>query len=65
MHEKARIRVECLPELLAAFAGKLTFHAKGTYFEYRFKKCGVVEKDSENLLHLCETTLEKMTQILI
>lgn len=65
MHERANIHVERLPELIMAFEGKLQFHAKGTFFEYPYKKCGVVEKDSEKQLILCETLLQKMNEILL
>jgi len=65
MHPHAQVRVERLPDLLACFDRKLIFHAKGTFFEYRYKKCGVVEKESEQLLCLCEEVLTKMGEILL
>ncbi len=62
----APIKIENLPILLQKFEKKLTFHPKGTpYLQYRYKKCGVVEKDGEMLLELTERVMRDMKQILL
>ena len=62
----APIKIENLPILLQKFEKKLTFHPKGTpYLQYRYKKCGVVEKDGEMLLELTERVMWDMKQILL
>ena len=64
--QNAPIRVERLPELLAGFGSKMTFHAKGEpCLRYCYKKCGFVEKDGEMLLSLTERILEKMKLFLL
>ena len=62
----APIKIENLPILLQKFEKKRTFHPKGTpYLQYRYKKCGVVEKDGEMLLELTERVMRDMKQILL
>ena len=62
----APVRIERLPELLAGFGSKMTFHAKGDpCLRYRYKKCGVVEKDAEMLLSLTEHILRSMKVFLL
>ncbi|MDD3368651.1 MAG: transcription-repair coupling factor [Lachnospiraceae bacterium] len=62
----AKIEVANIPELLAEYPKKLQFQTKGTpYFLYRYKKCGVVEKDEEMLLNLTEELLGKMQEHLL
>ena len=67
LREDAGIKVECLPEFIAAFGGKLKFIHKGKvpYFLFSYKKCNVIEKDEEQLL--CDTAmiLDKMRDILL
>ncbi len=64
--QNAPIRVERLPELLAGFGSKMTFHAKGEpCLRYCYKKCGFVEKDGEMLLSLTERILGKMKLFLL
>ena len=66
MRPDAGIRVENIPEILGKHKNKLTFSARGTpVFLYRYKKCGVVEKDAENLIRLAEELLEDMKEILL
>ena len=66
MRPDAGIRVENIPEILGKHKNKLTFSARGTpVFLYRYKKCGVVEKDAENLIRLAEGLLEDMKEILL
>ncbi len=62
----APIRIERLPEMLAGFGKKMTFHAKGDpCLRYRYKKCGMVEKDAEMLLSLTEHILRNMKIFLL
>lgn len=59
--ENAPIRVEKLPDLLQYYRGKMTFYPKGApYLRYRYKKCGLAEKDGEMLLKLTEEILNHM-----
>ncbi|MEG1876685.1 MAG: transcription-repair coupling factor [Lachnospiraceae bacterium] len=61
MLENAALEVAKIPELLAQHKGKLQFNPKGVpCFFYRYKKCGVVEKDAEQLLALTERLLVDM-----
>ncbi len=61
----AMLRVEHIPALLRRFGSRLSFNAKGTpYFLCRYKKCGVVEKDAQNLLALTEELLGDMERYL-
>ena len=64
-HEKAQIKVEQIPAMLAQYEKKLSFSPKGVpSFVYRYKKYGVVEKDAERLLELTESILEDMENVL-
>ena len=64
-HEKAEIKVEQIPAMLAQYEKKLSFSPKGVpSFVYRYKKYGVVEKDAERLLELTESILEDMENVL-
>ncbi len=57
----AGLDVGGIPEMLNKYKGKLKFSPKGTpFFLYRYKKCGMVEKDAETLLCLTESLLEDM-----
>lgn len=59
--DNAPIRVEKLPDLLQYYRGKMTFYPKGApYLRYRYKKCGLAEKDGEMLLKLTEEILNHM-----
>ena len=58
MRPDANLKGENLPVILGKHKNKLTFSARGTpVFFYRYKKCGVVEKDAENLIRLTEDCL--------
>lgn len=60
----AGIKVENIPALLKKYP-KLTFYTKGTpYFIYRYKKCGMVERDEELLLSTTEELLHEMNCLL-
>ncbi|MBR6770113.1 MAG: transcription-repair coupling factor [Lachnospiraceae bacterium] len=61
----ARILAEKIPEVLTCYP-RLSFQAKGTpFFKILYKKCGVVEKDAENLLKMTEELLDGMEAMLI
>ena len=65
MRPDANLKGENLPVILGKHKNKLTFSARGTpVFFYRYKKCGVVEKDAENLIRLTEGLLADMKEIL-
>ena len=56
----AQIRAEKIPELLKQY-DKLSFHHKGTpFFLFRYKKCGMVERDAQMLLNFTEEVLKAM-----
>lgn len=56
----ARIHAEKIPELLRRYE-KLSFNHKGTpFFLFRYKKCGMVERDTAMLLAFTEELLESM-----
>lgn len=56
----AQIRAEKIPELLKKYE-KLSFHHKGTpFFLFRYKKCGMAERDAQMLLSFTEKLLEEM-----
>lgn len=62
----ARIRVENIPVLLERNEKNFKFISKGTpYFLYRYKRCGMVEKDEEMLLQLTEKILADMEEFLM
>jgi len=64
MNADAKIRTEEIPALLKRYP-RLTFHTKGVpMFLFRYKKCGMVERDAERLLEATEGLLEAMTQML-
>ncbi len=61
----ARIKAEGIPELLKRH-DKLTFTHKGTpFFLFRYKKCGMVERDVAMLLALTEDLLQSMQVLLL
>ena len=61
----AGIQVENIPKLLKKYP-KLSFQAKGTpLFIFRYKKCGMVERDAEMLLNFTEELLEAMEEELL
>lgn len=65
MKADAKIDPLQIPILLEHYKNKLQFNMKGVpFFLYRYKKCGVVEKDAEALLKLTEEMLKEM-EILI
>ncbi len=62
----ARIKVEKIPELIKKHKDSLSFTAYGNpFFSYRYYKCGVVEKDAENLLSTTEKLLQDMQELLL
>ncbi len=66
MRTDAPVRVENIPRLLQAYAGRMSFEPKGTpEFRLRFRKCGVIEKDEETLLSTTETALRDMEDLLL
>jgi len=66
MKPDAKIKVEGIGELVKNSITGLRFSSKGTpYFDVRYKKCGMVERDEENLLALAENVLEEMEKYLL
>ncbi len=66
MRTDAPIRVENIPMLIGAYAGKMKFEPKGTpTFILHYKKCGVIEKDEETLLALTEGVLARMEELFL
>ena len=65
MNANAEIRAQEIPALLKKYP-KLSFNAKGSpMFLFRYSKCGMVERDAENLLALTEELLGGMEGILL
>ncbi len=65
LNRDAKIRVENIPALLEQYP-KLSFQPKGTpLFSFRYKKCGMVERDAEMLLAFTEELLEAMEKKLL
>ncbi len=61
----ARIMPERIPEVLKLY-DKLSFNHKGTpFFLFRYKKCGMVEKDAQMLLSFTEQLLVSMGKVLV
>ncbi|NLL76286.1 MAG: transcription-repair coupling factor [Clostridiales bacterium] len=61
----AKIKVENIPVLMKKYP-RLSFNAKGTpFFLFRYKKCGMVERDAETLLSLTEELLSAMREMLL
>lgn len=61
----AKIKAENIPLLLKKYP-KLSFQAKGTpLFSFRYKKCGMVERDAEMLLGFTEELLGAMEEVLL
>ena len=66
MKPDAGIKVEGIGELINNSTTGLRFSPKGTpYFDLRYKKGGMVERDEENLLMLTENALEEMERYLL
>ena len=66
MKPDAKINVEGIPVLLKAYRRRMTFQPKGTpYFSIPYPKCGMLERDEENLLQLVEEVLAKMEETLL
>ena len=60
MKPDAPIRAEKIPDFLRK-SSKLSFYHKGTpFFLYRYKKCGMVERDAQMLLSFTERVLKAM-----
>lgn len=57
--QDAKIHAERIPKLLEMHE-KISFNYKMASFLYRYKKCGMVEKDAQILLELTETLLDDM-----
>lgn len=65
MKPDAKINVEGIPLLLKAYRKRMTFQTKGTpYFSMPYQKCGMIERDEENLLLLVEEVLGKMEELI-
>lgn len=65
MYAGAKIRIDGIPELLSYYHKKMVFQTKGDpYFALKYRKCGVTEKDEENLLQLTEGVLTDMEKFL-
>lgn len=61
----ANILPERIPVLLKKYE-KLSFYHKGTpYFLFRYKKCGMVERDAQILLNFTEELLQSMQEELL
>ena len=61
----AKIMPERIPEVLKLY-DKLSFNHKGTpFFLFRYKKCGMVEKDAQMLLSFTEQLLVSMGKVLV
>ncbi len=60
MTASAEIMTQNIPALLTKYP-KLSFNAKGVpEFLFRYKKCGMIERDAENLLNTTEELLTAM-----
>ncbi len=53
-----------IPELLKIY-DKLSYNHKGLFFLFRYKKCGMVEKDAQMLLSFTEQLLSSMKKELL
>ena len=63
--QDAKIKPERIPVLLKLY-DKLSFNHKGTpFFLFRYKKCGMVEKDAQMLLGFTEQLLTSMEKELV
>lgn len=60
----AKINVQNIPVLVKKYS-RLSFNVKGAFFLMRYKKCGMVERDAENLLTLTEELLSVMEELLL
>ena len=57
----ANIKAEKIPDFMKPYGDKLSFTAYGNpFFTLRYRKCGVIEKDTELLLTQTEKILEDM-----
>ncbi len=64
--EDAAVNPQNIPVLLAKYPQKLKFTAKGVpTLLYHYKKCGVIEKDAQQLLQTIETLLKEMEILLL
>ncbi|MDY2699295.1 MAG: transcription-repair coupling factor [Lachnospiraceae bacterium] len=63
LKQDAKIYAERIPELLKK-QDKLSFNYKMASFLLRYKKCGMVERDAQQLLELTETTLKHMALLI-
>ena len=64
LKQDADIKVEQIPILLKK-KEKLSFNPKGTFFLFRYKKCGMVERDAQMLLGFTEELLREMQELLL
>ena len=65
LNRDAKIRVENIPIVLSKYP-RLNFQPKGTpEFIFRYKKCGMVERDAEMLLGYTEELLGAMGDVLV
>ncbi|MDE7008941.1 MAG: transcription-repair coupling factor, partial [Lachnospiraceae bacterium] len=64
LKQDAKIHAERIPELLKKYE-KLSFNHKGApFFLFRYKKCGMVERDAQMLLSFTEEVLGEMGMLL-
>ncbi|MDE6974745.1 MAG: transcription-repair coupling factor [Lachnospiraceae bacterium] len=64
LKQDAKIHAERIPELLKKYE-KLSFNHKGApFFLFRYKKCGMVERDAQMLLSFTEEVLGEMGVLL-
>ncbi len=64
LKQDAKIHGERIPELLKKYE-KLSFNHKGApFFLFRYKKCGMVERDAQMLLSFTEEVLGEMGMLL-
>ena len=62
----APIAAERIPGFMKSYGEKLMFTAYGNpFFTYKYKKCGVIEKDAQVLLQDTEELLEAMKVLLL
>lgn len=66
MEEKAKIRIDQIPKLMARYPDTLKFTTKGVpAFTYKLYTTGMVQKDEENMLQVAEQVLADMETILL
>ncbi len=60
------IDVASIPAIIGKYEGALKFDPRGIpTFRYKYRLCGIVEKDEENLLNYAEQIVRDMNEILL